>query len=97
MRLSPAIASAALFAASLAHAAGIESLKIPQCAAKPIVVFENSARETYDTWDKVIAAVKPDAGIDAYNRPGYGKCEATDSPRDSRTIVDELRTPIRTR
>ncbi len=73
----------------------LEMLTLAQCPAKPVVVFENGARETFDTWDKVIAAIKPDAGIFAYNRPGYGNSEATEQPRDGFTIVNELRATLR--
>jgi pimeloyl-ACP methyl ester carboxylesterase len=66
-----------------------------QCAAKPVVVFENGSRETFDTWDKVIASIKTDVSVFAYNRPGYGKSEPTEQPRDGLTIVNELRQALR--
>ena len=92
MRFPPAAASLILFAASQAHA---ESPALPQCAAKPVVVFENGANETVDTWDKVIAPIEPDVTIFAYDRPGYGKAEPTTRPRDGRTIVEDLRAALR--
>jgi pimeloyl-ACP methyl ester carboxylesterase len=104
MRFPFAALALSLFTFGHAHAAApgeheplhkIESLTIPQCAAKPVVVFENGSNETFDTWDKVIGAVQPDATIFAYNRPGYGRSEATDGRRDGRTIVDELRATLR--
>jgi pimeloyl-ACP methyl ester carboxylesterase len=73
----------------------IEMLTLAQCAAKPVIVFENGSRETFDTWDKVIAAVRTDANIFAYNRPGYGKSAPTGQPRDGLTIVGELRATLR--
>jgi pimeloyl-ACP methyl ester carboxylesterase len=75
----------------------LEVLSQMQCAAKPVLVFENGARETFDTWDKVIASVKADATVFAYNRPGYGNSEDTERPRDGLTIVNELRNALRER
>lgn len=93
----------ALFMASGSHAAysadasppvALESLALTQCAGKPVIVFENGSRETFDTWSKVIAALKPDASIFAYNRPGYGNSAATEQPRDGLTIVNDLRSAL---
>lgn len=94
MRIPLAVASLSLCLSCHAQRR-IESLTIPQCAAKPVVVFENGANETFDTWDKVIAAVKPDATIFAYNRPGYGNSEPAEGTRDGRAIVEELRAVLR--
>lgn len=89
---------------STAYAAGldadaspqrIESLTLRQCASGPTVVFENGSRETVDTWDKVIASIKGEASIFAYNRSGYGNSAETVRARDGRTIVDELRGNLR--
>jgi pimeloyl-ACP methyl ester carboxylesterase len=72
-----------------------EILTTAQCATAPVIVFENGSRETFDTWDKVIASLKTDASMFAYNRPGYGKSDKTANLRDGRTIVDELRSRLR--
>jgi len=64
-------------------------------AAPATIVFENGARETLETWDKVIAALGPDAAVFAYNRAGYGNSEDVDGPRDGRAIVAGLRTALR--
>lgn len=72
----------------------LEVMALTKCAARPVIVFENGSRETFDTWDKVIASIKPEASIFAYNRPGYGKSAATDQPRDGLTIVGELRSAL---
>ena len=94
----------AFFIVSIAHAApltadpvagALELLARKQCAAKPVIVFENGSRETFDTWRKVITSIDTDASIFAYNRPGYGKSEATGQPRDGQTIVEELRATLR--
>ncbi|PRC93488.1 alpha/beta fold hydrolase [Solimicrobium silvestre] len=73
------------------HGENIEQLKINTPQSHSVVVFENGARETLETWDKVIADISKDATVFAYNRPGYGRSETTSAPRDGRTIVEELR------
>ena len=55
------------------------------------VVFENGLRETLDTWTPVLRQVAPKARVFAYNRPGYGRSDAVDGPRDGATVVEELR------
>jgi len=79
----------------VAPARPLELLALTHCASRPVIVFENGSRETFDTWDKVIASVKPEASIFAYNRPGYGNSPVTDQPRDGLTIVNELRATLR--
>jgi len=64
-------------------------------AARAVVVFENGSRETMDTWAAVRAQLPPDVAVFAYNRPGYGRSEASATARDGRTIVDELRGLLR--
>jgi len=73
----------------------VEVQTVAQCPGKPVVVFENGARETFDTWDKVVDLLKRDATLFTYNRPGYGRSDEPDTPRDGRTIVDELRGVLR--
>lgn len=55
------------------------------------VVFENGLGGTLDGWAKVAPEVGKDAITFAYNRPGYGKSDAVDTPRDGQHVVDELR------
>jgi len=55
------------------------------------VVFENGLRETLDTWTPVLKQLTPKARVFAYNRPGYGRSDAVDGPRDGATVVEELR------
>jgi pimeloyl-ACP methyl ester carboxylesterase len=59
--------------------------------ARACVVFENGSRATVDAWNKVLDALPPDVAVFAYNRPGYGHSEATETPRDGATIAAELR------
>jgi pimeloyl-ACP methyl ester carboxylesterase len=93
-------ALAALLACAQAHSqatlqdvAGhkFEVLKIAKPAAPATVIFENGSRNTLDKWDKVIPLVAKDATVFAYNRPGYGKSDKPVTPRDGKTMVEELR------
>jgi pimeloyl-ACP methyl ester carboxylesterase len=69
----------------------LETITIKRPDAKLCVVFENGSRATVDSWVQVIAALPPDVSVFAYNRPGYGNSQKTDTPRDGMTIVEELR------
>jgi pimeloyl-ACP methyl ester carboxylesterase len=69
----------------------LETVTIKYPDAKLCVVFENGSRANVDSWTKVITALPPDVSVFAYNRPGYGNSQQTDTPRDGRTIVEELR------
>lgn len=73
----------------------VESLTIKNPSANVSIVFENGLRATVDGWDKVIDSLVPDASIFAYNRPGYGNSQETDTARDGATIVEELRQTLR--
>ncbi len=100
--MRPTCFAIALFLACHANASGadvspprIESVTTAHCASQPVIVFENGSGATLDTWDKVIASIKMDATVFAYNRPGYGKSEETTQPRDGLTIVNDLRATLR--
>lgn len=69
----------------------VESVTIKNPDAKVSIVFENGLRATVDGWDKVIESLAHDASIFAYNRPGYGNSQQSDTARDGATIVEELR------
>ncbi|KQV46606.1 MULTISPECIES: alpha/beta fold hydrolase [unclassified Duganella] len=69
----------------------IEVLKITKPGAPATVVFENGSRITLDKWDKVILEVAKEATVFAYNRPGYGKSDKPSTPRNGKTVVEELR------
>jgi pimeloyl-ACP methyl ester carboxylesterase len=69
----------------------VESLAIKNPDAQVCIVFENGLRGTLDSWSKVIEPLSASASIYAYNRPGYGNSQETDTPRDGNTIVEELR------
>lgn len=89
--------SAAPATASVDTIAGrqIESLTVKTPRARVSLVFENGLRATADGWDKVIESLAPDASIFAYNRPGYGNSQETETARDGATIVEELRQTLR--
>ncbi|WP_426342244.1 alpha/beta fold hydrolase [Pseudoduganella sp. S-14] len=96
--LAMALASAQAHAeAVLQNFAGhkIEVLKIAKPGAPATVVFENGSRITLDKWDKVIAEVAKESTVFAYNRPGYGKSDKPSTPRDGKTVVEELRQLLR--
>lgn len=75
----------------------VESLTIRQPDARAVVVFEAGSRGTIRTWGTVPQLVSRDATVFAYNRPGYGNSSAAVTPRDGRTIVEELRQVLRTK
>lgn len=90
-------ASAAPVTLSIDTIAGrqVESLTIKNPDAKVSIIFENGLRATVEGWDKVIDSLSPDASIFAYNRPGYGKSQASETARDGGTIVEELRQSLK--
>jgi pimeloyl-ACP methyl ester carboxylesterase len=88
-------ALAALATTRLIDGRMVELVTVKQPAAEVTVVFENGSRATVDKWDKVIDAIGPRASVFAYNRPGYGKSQETEAPRDGLTIVEQLRRNLR--
>ena len=73
----------------------VESLTIRHPASKDVVVFEGGSRNTIDKWGSVPQQLGQEATVFAYHRPGYGNSEAAATPRDGRTIVEELRRVLR--
>jgi pimeloyl-ACP methyl ester carboxylesterase len=73
----------------------VESLTIRNPASPLVLVFEAGSRGTIDKWGKVLEGASRDATVFAYNRPGYGHSEAATTPRDGRTVVEELRQVLR--
>jgi len=55
------------------------------------VVFEAGLGMDWTSWDEVANDVAARARVFAYSRPGYGASDPTPTPRDPRTIVEELR------
>lgn len=92
-----ALASGPAFATNIAATmeviAGrqVELATYKNADAHVCVVFENGSRATVDSWSKVINLLTPAASVFAYNRPGYGHSQKTDTPRDGSTVVEELR------
>ena len=55
------------------------------------VVFEAGLGADWTPWDEVASEVAHHARIFAYSRPGYGASGPATTPRDPKTIVEELR------
>lgn len=55
------------------------------------VVFEAGLGMDWTPWDEVASEVARHTRIFAYSRPGYGASGPVTTPRDPRTIVEELR------
>ena len=73
----------------------IESLTLRHPTSEQVVVFESGSRSTIDKWGTVPEQLALEASVFVYNRPGYGRSEAAATPRDGRTIVEELRGVLR--
>jgi len=56
------------------------------------VVFEAGLCDDWTHWDEVASEVSRHTRIFAYSRPGYGASGPATTPRDPKTIVEELRT-----
>lgn len=55
------------------------------------VVFEAGLGDDWTSWDNVASQVAQHTRTFAYSRPGYGASGPATTPRDPRTIVEELR------
>ena len=55
------------------------------------VVFEAGLGRDWTDWDEVASEVAHHTRIFAYSRPGYGASGPPTTPRDPKTIVEELR------
>jgi len=73
----------------------VESLTMRHPSSTNVIVLEGGSRSTIDKWGVVPGQLAHDATVFAYHRPGYGNSEATESPRDGLTIVDDLRRLLR--
>lgn len=73
----------------------VESLTLRHATSQDVVVFEGGSRGTIDKWGTVPELLNKGATVFAYNRPGYGASETATTPRDGRTIVEELRGLLR--
>lgn len=73
----------------------VESLTLRHATSREVVVFENGSRATIANWGTVPERLAQEASVFVYNRPGYGNSEAAATPRDGRTIVEELRAVLR--
>ena len=73
----------------------VESLTLRHPSSPFTVVFEAGSRGTIDKWGRVLDDVARDATVFAYHRPGYGNSSLPTTPRDGRTVVEELRQLLR--
>lgn len=60
------------------------------------VVFEAGLCDDWTHWDQVASEVARHTRIFAYSRPGYGASGPATTPRDPKTIVEELRALLAT-
>lgn len=71
----------------------------PGTAPAGTVVFENGLRGDIDGWRAVLAGLAPATrqgwALFAYNRPGIGRSEPTERPRDGQHVVTELHELLR--
>ena len=61
----------------------------------PAVVFESGLGGSKESWVKVYSVIASDHMAFAYDRPGMGKSPGTQRLRDGETIVEDLRTLLR--
>lgn len=73
----------------------VESLMLRHATSQEVVVFEGGSRGTIDKWGTVPELLSKEATVFVYNRPGYGASGIATTPRDGRTIIDELRGVLR--
>lgn len=64
---------------------------IQQPGSEPAVVFASGLDGHLEWWEKILPEVSKTNSIFAYNRPGIGKSDKTEKPRDAEQIVEELR------
>lgn len=89
LALSPVLAASTTIEPVQGHR--VESLLAGPAKGAPVVVFENGARLTLDSWRLVVDAVSHDATVLAHNRAGYGQSDPIDGPRSGEAVVEELR------
>ena len=84
------------------HGQVIEQWCVCPVMSQGTVVFENGSRAELQGWSGVISALDSQTSqsaaestkswsLFAYDRPGVGRSEPTDRPRDGRQIVADLR------
>lgn len=66
-------------------------------AGAATVVFEAGLGNDWTHWDEVASEVSRHTRIFAYSRPGYGASGPATTPRDPKTIVEELRALLASR
>ena len=83
------------------HGQAVELRRVPPDAlpAAGTIVFENGLRGDMEGWSAVIAGLAPATrqgwALFAYNRPGTGRSDETERPRDGQQVVADLRELLR--
>lgn len=90
LSLGPALAAPAA-TVEVVQGRRVEALVAGPASGRPVVVFENGARLTLDTWAAVIDGLGAEVTVLAHNRAGYGHSEPVDGPRSGEAVVAELR------
>ncbi|MGM9482103.1 alpha/beta fold hydrolase [Roseateles sp. NT4] len=91
LSLAPALAASPTAALESVQGHRVEFLKAGPPKGAPVVVFENGARMTLDSWTAVVETLSRDATVLTHNRPGYGQSEPAEGPRSGEAVVEELR------
>lgn len=74
---------------------GVETFVHRHDQATHTLVFENGSRNCIQRWETLLKHLPAEVNIYLYNRPGYCNSATTQTLRDSKTIVDELRRSLR--
>ncbi len=91
LSLSPALAASPTPSLESVRGHRVEFLQAGPSSGAPVVVFENGARMTQDTWTAVISGLGRDATVLTHNRPGYGQSEPVEGPSSGEAVVEQLR------
>jgi pimeloyl-ACP methyl ester carboxylesterase len=92
---APALAAPPVPTVDIINGRQVESLTIRHPSSNDVIVFEGGSRNTIEKWGAVPQHLAREATVFVYNRAGYGSSAAASTPRDGRTIVDELRATLR--
>lgn len=94
---TPALANEPPLPSELTQLQGqaIELLRLRAEGSPGTVVFENGSRAELEGWHAVIDGIRAQGGtkawsVFAYNRPGIGRSEPTERPRDGQQVVADL-------
>jgi len=92
---APVLAALPVPAVDIIDGRQVESMTIRHPSSHDVIVFEGGSRNTIEKWGAVPQQMAREASVFVYNRAGYGNSAVATTPRDGRTIVDELRATLR--